>query len=279
MGVILHRRGTRSLVRGRRIAGLAVLVLLLFAAPAHAANDPLQRYAEGTWASFVGDDRRADRPARRLREVRRHAQHADLADQHRRVPVERGVGRAAGDHRPPRDGRAPRPDADDARADGARRRPASTSTGTTSAPATTSPTTPGGGEVTPWLSSVDNALARGRAARRRESRARAARAGAAAVRLDGLRLLLRRRPQPDPLPLRDRDRQARRAATTRSSPRAGSRATSGSRRASCRRASTTARSARSPTTATSSRRKPLGDTRSYLGETVFEGALPTRARG
>ena len=54
MGVILHRRGTRSLVRGRRIAGLAVLVLLLFAAPAHAANDPLQRYAEGTWASFVG---------------------------------------------------------------------------------------------------------------------------------------------------------------------------------------------------------------------------------
>ena len=38
---------------GRRIAGLAVLVLLLFAAPAQAA-DPLERYAEGTWASFVG---------------------------------------------------------------------------------------------------------------------------------------------------------------------------------------------------------------------------------
>jgi Putative glucoamylase/Protein of unknown function (DUF3131)/RTX calcium-binding nonapeptide repeat (4 copies) len=40
-------------VRGRRIAGLAVLVVLLMAAPAHAKSDPLQRYADGTWASFV----------------------------------------------------------------------------------------------------------------------------------------------------------------------------------------------------------------------------------
>jgi hypothetical protein len=40
-------------VRGRRIAGLAVLVLLVCAAPAQAREDPLQRWAEGTWASFV----------------------------------------------------------------------------------------------------------------------------------------------------------------------------------------------------------------------------------
>jgi hypothetical protein len=41
-------------VRLRRIVGLAGLLAVLLAAPAEAKDDPLQRYAEGTWASFVG---------------------------------------------------------------------------------------------------------------------------------------------------------------------------------------------------------------------------------
>ena len=45
--------GTRCRVRGRLIAGLGLLVVLLAAAPAQAKTDPLERYAEGTWASFV----------------------------------------------------------------------------------------------------------------------------------------------------------------------------------------------------------------------------------
>ena len=41
-------------MRGRRLAGLLGLVLLLVcAAPARAADSDLQRYAKGTWASFV----------------------------------------------------------------------------------------------------------------------------------------------------------------------------------------------------------------------------------
>jgi hypothetical protein len=48
MGVMLQaRRGTRLL------AGLAMLVVLLAAAPAQAKTDPLERYARGTWASMV----------------------------------------------------------------------------------------------------------------------------------------------------------------------------------------------------------------------------------
>src|SRR3954451_25374468 len=54
MGVMLQApRGTRSRVRGRRIAGLGLLVVLLAAAPAQAKTDPLERYAGGTWASMV----------------------------------------------------------------------------------------------------------------------------------------------------------------------------------------------------------------------------------
>jgi Putative glucoamylase/Protein of unknown function (DUF3131) len=40
-------------VRGRLIAGLGLLVVLLAAAPAQAKADPLERYAHGTWASMV----------------------------------------------------------------------------------------------------------------------------------------------------------------------------------------------------------------------------------
>ena len=40
-------------MRGRLIAGLGLLVVLLAAAPAQAKTDPLERYARGTWASMV----------------------------------------------------------------------------------------------------------------------------------------------------------------------------------------------------------------------------------
>ena len=137
-----------------------VLLALLLAAPASAVSKPqrpLERYAEGTWASFVAMTDDAERAARRLRQLRRHAQPADVADQHRRVHVERGGGRAAADHRPRGGGRAARPHGDHARADGARRAPASTSTGTTSAPARSSrPGRRAATPSTPWLSSVDN---------------------------------------------------------------------------------------------------------------------------
>jgi hypothetical protein len=54
MGVMLQAPpGTRSRVRGRLIAGLGLLVVLLAAAPAQAQTDPLERYARGTWASMV----------------------------------------------------------------------------------------------------------------------------------------------------------------------------------------------------------------------------------
>jgi hypothetical protein len=54
MGVMLQAvPGTRSQVRGRLIAGLGLLVVLLAAAPAQAKTDPLERYARGTWASMV----------------------------------------------------------------------------------------------------------------------------------------------------------------------------------------------------------------------------------
>jgi hypothetical protein len=54
MGVMLQPpAGTPSRVRGRLIAGLAGLVVLLAAAPAQAKTDPLERYARGTWASMV----------------------------------------------------------------------------------------------------------------------------------------------------------------------------------------------------------------------------------
>jgi hypothetical protein len=54
MGVMLQALpGTRCRVRGRLIAGLGLLVVLLAAAPAQAKTDPLERYARGTWASMV----------------------------------------------------------------------------------------------------------------------------------------------------------------------------------------------------------------------------------
>ena len=102
---------------------LACAALLMLPAAAAAAGDrTLERYAAGTWASFVAmtDDehRAADRPAQRGRDARR----ADVDDEHRRVHVERGRRAAARPHRPARAGPADGEDADHARAHGALRR-------------------------------------------------------------------------------------------------------------------------------------------------------------
>ncbi len=134
---------------------------------------------------------------------------------------------------------------------------------------------PTGAPITPILSSVDNGwLAAGLRVTARsvpEVRARAQ----DAVRLDGLRLLLPARGQPDPVPLRARhgrgslllrhdrlgepDRQLHRDREGRD-PAARS---------------TTARGARSPTRASSgSETRPVGFTRTYFGQQVYDGAYP-----
>ena len=68
-----------------------------------------------------GDDRREERPSGRRARGRRRALRADLDDEHRRLPVERGRGRAARDHRPGGARAARRADADHPRAHGAPR--------------------------------------------------------------------------------------------------------------------------------------------------------------
>ena len=225
-----------------------------------------------------GDDRRAERPARRRAQRRRQHQRPDLDHEHRRLHVERAGGRAAADHRPPRDGRPAPQDAGDARAHGAPR---------AQRPVLQLVRPPHGSEADDLAADRRGAradpllgrqrLAGGRPARRREPRPGAAGAGAATVRLDGLRLLLPARGQPDPLPLRAAAPARRPAATTRSSRRAASRATSASRRASSRSAITTARSARSPTTATS-RRSPSASRAPISASRSSRARSPTTAR-
>ena len=154
--------------------------------------------------------------------------------------------------------------------------PASTSTGTTSAPARVSPTSPGGDAATPILSSVDNGwLATG--LRVVASRVPELRTRAQALfdsmdfgfyyRPDVNRILFHYVPSTGEAAvllrhdrLREPDRDLRRHREGRDPA----------------RASTTGRTARSPTPATGPgpRRSRSAPTRQYLGETVFEGALP-----
>ena len=168
------------------------------------------------------------------------------------------------------------PHVGDARADGARATAASTSTGTTSAPATSRPCRRAATRSTPMLSSVDNGwLAVGLrvvASRVPELRTRAQ----ALFDSMDFGFYYRRRAQPDPLPLRALDRRGGvllRHDRLREPDRELRRDREGR---AARRASTTARSARSTTTAISPRRSRSAYTRSYLGEPVFEGALPVR---
>jgi hypothetical protein len=133
-----------------------LVLLLLFAAPAHAANDPLQRYAEGTWASFVGmTDEQTGLPADFVKfdgtrstptsptNIGAYLWSAVSAERLGVIGHRETVARLG--------------------------RTLSTLERMERGPAgqyfnwydirtgATSPTTPGGGEVTPWLSSVDNA--------------------------------------------------------------------------------------------------------------------------
>ena len=87
--------------------------------------------------------------------------------------------------------------------------------------------------------------------------------------------------EPDPVPLLARDRAPARAATTRSSPRAGSPTTSGSPRASCRARSTTAAGARSRTPATtrSRRRARAASTAATTASASTRAAIRTAPRG
>ena len=105
------------------VAALVCAAVLAMPGAANAAEGDatLERYARDTWASFVAMTDAAQRPAGRRARGRRRALRADLDDQHRRVPVERGRGRAARDHRPRRARRRGRPDAQHARGDGAPR--------------------------------------------------------------------------------------------------------------------------------------------------------------
>ena len=92
-----QRRGTRGAARA--VAG------------GGGAGPRLPRPAAAVRARHVGvvrrDDRRRVRAAGRQPRRRRHAQRADLDDQHRRLHVERARRRAARDHQPRRGRRAP----------------------------------------------------------------------------------------------------------------------------------------------------------------------------
>ena len=227
LGAICARRGSRCLVRGG-LAGLVVVLALLFAAPASAASKPrgpLAALRRGDLGVVRRDDRRTQTglPADSLNADGTRSV-ADLDDEHRRVHVEHAGRRAAAGSSATREAvDAARPDADDARAHGAPRaerpvlqlvRPPHRREADDLAAERRA------ADADPLLGR--QRLAGGRPARRGEPRAGAACARAGAVRLDGLRLLLPARASTGsssttcPTPAR------RPAATTRSSPRAGS---------------------------------------------------------
>ena len=246
--------------------------------PAQPSPDPLHALRRGHMGVVRGDDRRADRAARRRAERRRQ-----------------------------RPACRPRPRTS-ARTCGARWWPSGSGSSATARRSTGSRRTMAtlermerhapsgqfynwydhrtGAKLTTWPPTGDAAdadplvgrqrLAGDRPAGRREPRARAARRGPGAVRLDGLRLLLPARRQPDPLPLRCPTPARRRAATTRSSRESRIASYIGiakgeiPQRALLRRAG-----AASPTAATGAgETRPVGFTRTYFGESVFDGAYP-----
>ena len=60
-----------------------------------AQHDTLLRYARDTWAGFVAMTDPEDRSSRRQPRRRRHAERADVHDEHRRLHVEHGRRRGA----------------------------------------------------------------------------------------------------------------------------------------------------------------------------------------
>ena len=158
----------------------------------------------GHLALVRGDDRRAERAAERQAGARRHAQRADVDDEHRRLHVERRRGRAA---------RASSAAPSWSRACGAR---STTLEGLerhapsgqfynwydhrTGEKLTTWPPTGEPLDADPVLGR--QRLAGGRPEDRRRARPGALAPGGSALRLDGLRLLLPAGRQPDAVPLR-----------------------------------------------------------------------------
>ena len=204
-----------------------MVAALAVAQPAAASDRTLERYAEGTWRSFEAMTDAQQRAAERHPRERRHAQRADLDHQHRRLHVERRGGREAGHHPPLRAGGAHAAHRGHARGHGAAR---------AERPVLQLVRPPDGREADD-LAAVGRAadadplvgrqrLARRRPEDRRRADPRAVAAGRRALRRDGLRLLLPAGRQPDAVPLRAGHRRGGRAATTRSSARAGSPPTS-----------------------------------------------------
>ena len=169
------------------------------------------RDARALRRGHVGLVRRDDRPRERAPDrrdlPRRPPRGADVDDQHRRVHVERGRRRAARLHRPRRARPPGRADDRDARADGAPR---------ADRPVLQLVRPPQRREARDLASDRRAAdpdplvgrqrLARDRAADRPQHDPEPRGTGRRAVRLDGLRLLLRAVAQPGPVPLRAVDR-------------------------------------------------------------------------
>ena len=187
-------------MRGRLIAGLGLLVVLLAAAQAQAKTD--RSATPGHVGVHRRDDRRAERAARRHRQAR-HAQHADL---HRPTSARTCGARWRPSSRA--SSATPR------RSPGCGRRSGRSSAWSASAGGQyfnwydhrtvgSSPTWPPTGaplDAAPLLGR--QRLAGGGPARRWPAASPSCARALRAVRLDGLRFLLPARGQPDPLPLR-----------------------------------------------------------------------------
>ena len=282
MGAILHaRRGSRSLVRGG-LAGLVVLLALLLAAPASARPpDPLERYAQDDVGVVRRDDRRAERAARRRAQLRRQRP----ASRPRRRTSARTCGArwspsgwGSSATREPVD--AARPHADDARAHGALRRRG-----------------PVLQLVRPPHRREAHDLAADRRRRRRRSSPRSTTAGSpsacaiVASRVPRAARRARRRCSTrwtsasttgptstgSSSTTRPTTGERRPAATTRSSPRAGSPSYIGIEKGELPQREYYGRWRTFPDTcdwSLASRRSPSASRARYLGQSVFEGAYP-----
>ena len=238
----------------KRVVGglLALIAALVVAQPAAAQRPHAGALRRGHLALVRGDDRRAQRAAGRHPRERRHAQRADVDDEHRRLHVERRGGREA---------RASSAAPSWCRACGAR---SATLEGlerhADERPVLQLVRPPDRREADD-LAAVRRAagadplvgrqrLARRRPEDRRRPRPGAVAAGAARSTTAWTSASTTGRPSTGCSSTTSRTPAARRAATTRSSARAGSPPTSASPRARCPSASTSGRTGRGRTPAT-----------------------------
>ena len=237
-------------MKSRTLAAVLALLVFMPVANASAHGGDLRQYAETTWASFAAMTDEKLGPAGRRAQRRRHHQRADVDDEHRRLHVERGRGRAARDH--PQEGarRTPDQDRDDARAHGALRE---------HRPVLQLVRPPHGREALdvpgqPALPSVAvvgrQRLAGRRPADRREQRARSCASAPARSTTRWTGASTTGRTSTACSSTTSPSRSTRRAATTRRQRERGSSTTSASPAGSCRRSPITAAGARSRTRAT-----------------------------